>query len=165
MTKNPKELYTEETIKNLLAKLQPVPKQLDDIKLNNTLENKILTDFHGNAPIINKEYDGELPKVSVNAQLYIKSILKENQHFRLAVNGGGCSGFEYGFYQEESIKKDEDIIICEDPTIIVDTISIKYLWGSTLNCVQETFGIYLKVVNPGVKQSCGCGVSFSFPEI
>lgn len=128
----------------------------------NSLNEKILADFHGNEPIFNNEYKGVLPIISPKAKVYLDTVLKKDEYFRLAVKGGGCSGFEYGFTQETEMEKDVDVLVCEDPKVIVDIVSLQYLWGVTLDCVQETFGVYLKVSNPGVKQSCGCGTSFNY---
>jgi len=126
------------------------------------LDQKILDDFHGNKPIFNNTFKGILPIVSTKAKIYLNTVLNKDEYFRLAVDGGGCSGFQYGFTQETEIEKDIDILICKDPQVIVDKASLEYLWGATLDCIQETFGVYLKVNNPGAKQGCGCGSSFSY---
>lgn len=81
--------------------------------------------------------------------------------FRVAVNGGGCSGFQYEF----NIAKDrspEDLAIEQDgATVLVDNVSMIYLAGSVLDFEDNLMGQSFKVQNPQAKSSCGCGVSFS----
>ncbi len=131
-----------------------------------SLEQKILRDFHFNAPTINEEVHGELPKLSNKAKIFIQDNLeKENSFFRFGVSGGGCSGFNY-LMDEDTELKDDDIIFCEIPKAVIDSVSLKYLYGSTIDLTQNGFGKSLVVDNPGAAQSCGCGTSFSFdPDV
>jgi iron-sulfur cluster assembly accessory protein len=81
---------------------------------------------------------------------------------RLAVNGGGCSGFQYEF----NIAKDraaEDLAFEKDgATVLVDNVSMLYVDGSVLDFEDNLMGEAFKVNNPQAKSSCGCGTSFSF---
>ena len=78
--------------------------------------------------------------------------------FRIAVKGGGCSGFKYDFTFDNKIEKDD----LKQNNIVVDRSSLKMLEGSQVNFSQELIGDSFKISNPKTKSSCGCGVSFTF---
>ena len=78
--------------------------------------------------------------------------------FRIAVKGGGCSGFKYDFTFDK--KKDENDLIHEN--IVVDKSSLDLLKGSLVDFSEELIGESFKISNPKTKSSCGCGISFSF---
>ena len=78
--------------------------------------------------------------------------------FRIAVKGGGCSGFKYDFTFDSKIEKND--LIHEN--IIVDKSSLEMLKGSQVDFSQELIGDSFKISNPKTKSSCGCGISFSF---
>ena len=78
--------------------------------------------------------------------------------FRIAVKGGGCSGFKYDFSFDE--KTDENDL--KHKNIIIDKASIEMLKGSQVDFSQELIGNSFKISNPKTKSSCGCGISFSF---
>ncbi len=77
--------------------------------------------------------------------------------FRIAVKGGGCSGFKYDFSFDDKIE-DADI---KDKNIVIDKSSLEMLKGSEVNYVKELIGTSFKISNPKTKSSCGCGISFS----
>lgn len=80
---------------------------------------------------------------------------------RLAVSGGGCSGFQYGFTLDDQ-RLDDDIVIERDgATLLVDPISLAYVEGSEVDFVDDLMGQSFQVSNPNAKSSCGCGTSFS----
>ena len=79
------------------------------------------------------------------------------KYFRIAVNGGGCSGFKYNFSFEDKIEK-EDILF--DLTII-DKNSLDIIAGSTVDFKKELIGESFVISNPKASASCGCGLSFS----
>ena len=127
-----------------------------------TLDEKILRDFHFHAPEIDESLEGELPTLSNKAKIFIQSnFQQENSFFRFGVTGGGCSGFNY-LMDEDTQIKDDDIIFSEMPKAVIDATSLKYLYGSIIDISDKGFGQTLIVENPGAKQSCGCGTSFSF---
>jgi iron-sulfur cluster assembly accessory protein len=128
-----------------------------------TLDRKIIDDFHGNVPIFNDEVSGQLPTITSKAQIYISDVLEKGQYFRFAVDGGGCSGFNYAFDVETHPKKD-DIQFSENPPSVIDSTSLKYLYGSIIDLDTSGMSKQLKVENPGAKASCGCGTSFAFDE-
>jgi iron-sulfur cluster insertion protein len=80
---------------------------------------------------------------------------------RVAVLGGGCSGFQYNFSFEEQ-KNDDDLLIERDgAAVVVDSTSLELLKGSELDYVEEMVGSAFQVKNPNATSSCGCGNSFS----
>lgn len=86
--------------------------------------------------------------------------------FRVAVLGGGCSGFQYEFSIVEGVEADDKVITRQstdgnDVRIVVDTMSLEFLTGSQLDYVQELIGSYFQVSNPNATASCGCGTSFA----
>jgi len=77
--------------------------------------------------------------------------------FRIAVKGGGCSGFKYDFSFDDKLEKDD----LKQENIVVDKSSLEMLKGSEVDFAQELIGDSIKIKNPKTKTSCGCGVSFS----
>jgi iron-sulfur cluster assembly accessory protein len=102
--------------------------------------------------------------VSARAARRIAEILKaepEPMMLRLAVTGGGCSGFQYNFTLDDS-RADDDLVIERDGvTVLVDSVSLEYLKGAELDFVDDLIGAAFKVNNPNASSSCGCGTSFS----
>jgi iron-sulfur cluster assembly accessory protein len=80
---------------------------------------------------------------------------------RLAVEGGGCSGFQYKFDLVEAAEPDDHRIERDGATALVDDISVALVKGSEIDFVEELAGAEFRVRNPNAKSSCGCGVSFS----
>ena len=80
---------------------------------------------------------------------------------RISVNGGGCSGFQYDFAIADE-RNDDDLAIEKDgATVLIDSISLGFMTGSTVDFVDDLIGQSFKVQNPLAKASCGCGVSFT----
>lgn len=80
---------------------------------------------------------------------------------RVAVDGGGCSGFQYRFDLVEAADADDLRIERDGQTALIDPISIPFLAGSEIAFVDELAGAQFAVRNPNAASSCGCGVSFS----
>lgn len=80
---------------------------------------------------------------------------------RVAVDGGGCSGFQYRFELVEAAESDDLVVRRGEASALVDPISLPLLEGSIVDFVDELVGAQFKVLNPKAKSSCGCGVSFS----
>jgi len=78
--------------------------------------------------------------------------------FRIAVKGGGCSGFKYDFSFDSKIDRDDS----KYENIVVDKSSLNILKGSKVDFSEELIGNSFKISNPKTKSSCGCGISFSF---
>ena len=79
-------------------------------------------------------------------------------YFRIAVKGGGCSGFKYDFSFDSKIDQND----LKHNNIVVDKSSLAMLKGSEVDFAQDLIGDSFKISNPKTKSSCGCGVSFSF---
>jgi iron-sulfur cluster insertion protein len=80
---------------------------------------------------------------------------------RTFVQGGGCSGFQYGFTLDE-IKNEDDFEIPVGPfKVLIDSMSIHYLEGSTIDYKEELMGSSFVIQNPNSTSQCGCGASFS----
>ena len=78
--------------------------------------------------------------------------------FRIAVKGGGCSGFKYDFTFDDKIDEND----LKYQNIVVDKSSLEMLKGSEVDFSEELIGNSFKISNPKTKSSCGCGISFSF---
>ena len=78
--------------------------------------------------------------------------------FRIAVKGGGCSGFKYDFSFDTEIDKND----LKHDKIVIDKSSLEMLKGSQVDFAKELIGSSFKLSNPKTKSSCGCGISFSF---
>ena len=78
--------------------------------------------------------------------------------FRIAVKGGGCSGFKYDFTFDSKIDEND----LKHKNIVIDKSSLEMLKGSKVDFTKELIGDSFKISNPKTKSSCGCGVSFSF---
>ena len=93
------------------------------------------------------------------AKNQIKKITKseEKKYFRIAVQGGGCSGFKYNFSFDDKIEKD-DILFNK---AVIDKQSLDIIAGSTVDFKKEMIGESFSINNPKASASCGCGLSFS----
>jgi iron-sulfur cluster assembly accessory protein len=80
---------------------------------------------------------------------------------RIAVNGGGCSGFQYEFKLDAARGDDDTAFERDGATVLVDAISLGFMDGSTLDFVDDLMGQSFRIQNPQAKSSCGCGTSFS----
>ena len=80
---------------------------------------------------------------------------------RVAVEGGGCSGFQYQFNLVDVAQEDDIRVENNGAAALVDVISLALLKGSEIDFVDELAGAEFRVRNPNAKSSCGCGVSFS----
>ncbi len=93
----------------------------------------------------------------------VKSILaerKEDSGLRIAVVGGGCSGFQYQMTLDKEPRADDEILDMEGLRVFVDTKSLLYLNGTKVDYVDDLNGSGFKFDNPNAKASCGCGESF-----
>ena len=80
---------------------------------------------------------------------------------RVAVNGGGCSGFQYAFDIETSRADDDLALEREGAVVLIDPVSLGFLHGSSIDFVDDLIGQSFKISNPNATASCGCGTSFS----
>ncbi len=102
--------------------------------------------------------------VSARAAKRIAEILKSEPQpmmLRVAVTGGGCSGFQYSFALDDA-RMDDDLVIERDgATVLIDPMSLDFLKGAEIDFSNELIGAAFKVNNPNAASSCGCGTSFS----
>ena len=88
---------------------------------------------------------------------HLLSQKDKGSFFRIAIKGGGCSGFQYDFSYDKSMEKDD----LKFENILFDKTSADLLKGSEVDYVSELIGDSFKITNPQSKSSCGCGTSFS----
>ena len=81
--------------------------------------------------------------------------------FRVAVLGGGCSGFQYDFSIDKNRQDDDLVFVDHDVEVVVDEMSLELIDHAELDYVQDLMGSYFTVTNPNATASCGCGTSFS----
>jgi iron-sulfur cluster insertion protein len=95
----------------------------------------------------------------------IKEILQsetsKKQKLRIFVEGGGCSGFQYGFIIEEEDTGEDFNININDIEVLIDPISAQYIDGITVDFKDDLEGARFVMSNPNAKTTCGCGSSFS----
>lgn len=84
----------------------------------------------------------------------------EGSMIRLAVNGGGCSGFQYDFSITRDRAADDLVVEKNGAAVLIDAVSLDLLRGSEIDFSSELIGAMFRVVNPNATSSCGCGTSF-----
>lgn len=102
--------------------------------------------------------------LSASAATQINAIMKKmgKQDFlRVAVEGGGCSGFSYKFDFAEAANADDLIIERDGARVLIDEMSLEFLEGSEIDYANELIGSAFKINNPNATANCGCGTSFS----
>lgn len=80
---------------------------------------------------------------------------------RVFIEGGGCSGFQYGFSFDEARADDDFVLDREGVELLVDPLSMQYLEGAEVDYVEELSGAQFVIHNPNAKTTCGCGSSFT----
>ena len=95
----------------------------------------------------------------------LREILSEennpNIKLRVFVQGGGCSGFSYGFTLDEMQNEDDFDFAYEDVRVLDDSMSMQYLQGSSIDYKEDLMGASFVINNPQAQTTCGCGSSFS----
>lgn len=104
-------------------------------------------------------------EVSESASKRIHELLVEennpNLKLRTFVQGGGCSGFQYGFTFDEDQSEDDFEIPLGNYKLLVDSMSMQYLQGAVIDYVETDMGSQFSINNPNAETTCGCGSSFS----
>ena len=100
------------------------------------------------------------PKVTASAFNKIMSI-GGKKCLRVAVEGGGCSGFQYEISMESDIKENDLILSENNCRVVIDPISLEFLSGAIIDFKEELIGSKFVIENPNATSSCGCGTSFS----
>ena len=80
---------------------------------------------------------------------------------RVYIQGGGCSGFQYGFSFDEALQDDDLAVETDGVTLIVDPVSLQYLSGAEVDYTESLQGAQFLIRNPNAKTTCGCGSSFT----
>ncbi|MGE0668088.1 MAG: iron-sulfur cluster insertion protein ErpA [Sphingomonadales bacterium] len=108
--------------------------------------------------------ESQLVTVTDNAARRIAALIQEDggdTALRVAVNGGGCSGFRYDFTFDDA-RQDDDLVIEKDGAVVlIDSMSQLYLAGAAIDFVEDVIGSSFQITNPNATSSCGCGSSFS----
>lgn len=108
---------------------------------------------------------GKLIDLTPEAVAKVKDFIKKNpaagaKIFRIGVEGGGCSGLQYGFTFDDK-KDDDNVVACEDIEVLIDNPTLAYIKGAVVDYVEDMRGSGFIVKNPQSKGECGCGVSFT----
>ncbi|MCP5087763.1 MAG: iron-sulfur cluster insertion protein ErpA [Rhodobacteraceae bacterium] len=104
------------------------------------------------------------PKVSDRAFARLAEIndgATEAQFLRVAVEGGGCSGFQYEIKLEDTAAEDDLVLEKDGQKVLVDSVSLPFLSNAVIDFTQELIGARFVIENPNATSSCGCGTSFS----
>lgn len=80
---------------------------------------------------------------------------------RVFVQGGGCSGFQYGFTFDDAVNEDDTLFEKNGVTLLVDSMSFQYLVGAEIDYKEDINGSQFVIKNPNAQTTCGCGSSFS----
>ena len=103
--------------------------------------------------------------ITESAKNKIKDLLYEEGNpdlsLRTFVQGGGCSGFSYGFTFDEIKNEDDFEIPLDEFTVLIDAMSMQYLQGASIDYKEEAMGSQFVIKNPNAQSTCGCGSSFS----
>ena len=102
--------------------------------------------------------------LTVSAATRITKMLADEpdgSFFRVAVLGGGCSGFQYDFSIDDTKQPDDCVFTAHDVEIVIDAMSLELVDTAELDYKQDLMGSYFAVNNPKATASCGCGTSFS----
>ena len=111
-------------------------------------------------PVANKGKFG----LTVSAAARISKMLADEpdgSFFRVAVLGGGCSGFQYDFSIDVTKQPEDCVFTAHDVEIVIDAMSLELIDMAELDYKQDLMGSYFAVNNPNATASCGCGTSFS----
>ena len=101
------------------------------------------------------------PRITDRAFKKIESSC-ESKTLRVAVKGGGCSGFQYVFNMVDQVNEDDQVFEKYECRVIIDKTSLEFLQGAEIDYREELIGSSFKISNPNASSSCGCGTSFSF---
>lgn len=80
---------------------------------------------------------------------------------RVFVQGGGCSGFQYGFTFDEAVNEDDTTMVKNGVQLLIDAMSYQYLLGAEIDYKEDIEGAQFVIKNPNVSSTCGCGSSFA----
>ena len=102
---------------------------------------------------------------TASAARKVRELIEEEKNpalkLRVYIQGGGCSGFQYGFAFEEEQAEDDLAVDRDGVTLLVDPLSLQYLMGADIDSTENLSGAQFVIRNPNAKTTCGCGSSFS----
>jgi iron-sulfur cluster insertion protein len=100
-----------------------------------------------------------------SAAAKVKDLIAEEGNpdlkLRVFVQGGGCSGFQYGFTFDEAVNDDDTTVDKDGVTLLIDSMSYQYLVGAEIDYKEDLQGAQFVIKNPNASTTCGCGSSFS----
>jgi iron-sulfur cluster insertion protein len=103
--------------------------------------------------------------LTINAAERVQALIaiegKPNLMLRLAVSGGGCSGFQYGITLDDKVNDDDVVSEQHGVKLVIDETSMSFLDGTELDFVEDMMGASFQFRNPNATSTCGCGSSFS----
>ena len=106
----------------------------------------------------------EQVEITESAMLKITDLIAEegnpNVKLRTFVQGGGCSGFPYGFTFDEVQNEDDFVIEKPGMTLLIDSMSMQYMTGAKIDYKEDLMGSSFTIINPHAQTTCGCGSSF-----
>ncbi len=126
-----------------------------------------LVSLPGATPVAAPDYQSlERPlNFTESAAAKVKSLIQEEGNLDLAlrvyIEGGGCSGFQYGFEFDENRAEDDLAVQTSGVALLVDPLSLQYLMGAEVDYTESLTGAQFVIRNPNAKTTCGCGSSFS----
>nr|ADI22177.1 uncharacterized conserved protein [uncultured gamma proteobacterium HF0200_24F15] len=104
----------------------------------------------------------EVTQNAVQRLMHLIAVKKKpNLMLRVFVQGGGCSGFQYGFQFEEETEEDDLEFERNGIKLLIDTMSFQYLMGCEIDFIDDLMGTRFVVSNPNATTTCGCGSSFA----
>ncbi|HWK54290.1 MAG TPA: iron-sulfur cluster insertion protein ErpA [Hyphomicrobiales bacterium] len=110
-------------------------------------------------------HDATAMTLTESAARKVNALLTEEGNpqlsLRVYVTGGGCSGFQYGFSFDENINDDDTVVSHDGARLLVDSLSIQYLAGASVDYEEGLQGARFSVHNPMASTTCGCGMSFT----
>lgn len=102
--------------------------------------------------------------ISPSAATAVRDLLAkrelEDYALRVFVQGGGCSGFQYGMALENNFREEDTVVEANGINVVIDEVSIQYLRGAQIDYVEGVMGSGFKIENPNAVSSCGCGNSY-----
>ena len=119
---------------------------------------------HTSSPV-----DANAPPAALNftdaAAAKVAELIREesnpNLKLRVFVQGGGCSGFQYGFTFDEAVEEGDTQVSNQGVTLLVDPMSVQYLMGAEIDYREDLEGAQFVIRNPNASTTCGCGSSFN----
>ena len=101
------------------------------------------------------------PAAAAKIAVLLAEENKQQSGLRVFVQGGGCSGFQYGFTFDEIQNDDDTVMTKRGVSLLIDAMSYQYLVGAEIDYKEDLQGAQFVIKNPNATSTCGCGSSFS----